>query len=143
MKYRIRHATLQGESGRPLYWSYLFGWVVKKSAMQYPSKDGNMPAGDCFFEPIPEKPRSYEKFEEEFIPVLHGETVCGIPEALETYGPELEKVQAQVDKDPHFVWTVLDCDGKLILAAGFHYVNRFLYVISKNPWVTGEETFYW
>jgi len=32
------------------------------------------------------------------------------------------------------VWTVLDCDGKLYLASGFHYVNRTGdYVIGKVP----------
>ncbi len=33
-----------------------------------------------------------------------------------------------------FLWTLLDCDGKLIIAPGFHYVNREEYIITTVPW---------
>jgi hypothetical protein len=33
----------------------------------------------------------------------------------------LEQVQGQ---PPERVWTLLDCDGVLYLASGFHFVNR-------------------
>ncbi len=33
------------------------------------------------------------------------------------------------------VWTMLDCDGKVYLAPGWHHINRTGdYVITKNPW---------
>jgi hypothetical protein len=35
--------------------------------------------------------------------------------------------------DYHLVWTVLDCDGKLYLGPGFHFVNRMGYVLCAVP----------
>ena len=52
---------------------------------------------------------------------------------LETYGKELEHVKTVFQYAPRRVWTVLDCDGKTILASGFHFVNRIGYVITENP----------
>jgi len=52
---------------------------------------------------------------------------------LETYGKELEHVKTVFQYAPRRVWTVLDCDGKTILASGFHFVNRIGYVITANP----------
>lgn len=34
----------------------------------------------------------------------------------------------------NLIWTVLDCDGKLYVTAGIHYVNRLGYVVTKNAW---------
>ena len=39
-------------------------------------------------------------------------------------------MQAQ---DPNLVWTVLDCDGQLAIASGFHFVNRLGYLIASVP----------
>ena len=36
--------------------------------------------------------------------------------------------------DARRLWTVVDCNGKLYLAAGFHYVNRIGYVRCELPW---------
>ena len=52
---------------------------------------------------------------------------------LETYGEELELVKRVDSKTPGRVWTILDCDGHLVVASGFHFVNRFGYIITKNP----------
>jgi hypothetical protein len=38
------------------------------------------------------------------------------------------------DADGRFWWTVIDCDGRLYLATGFRFVNRFAYVRCANPW---------
>ena len=35
-------------------------------------------------------------------------------------------------------WTVLDCDGKLYLGAGFHYVNRIGYIRCETPWTDAD-----
>jgi hypothetical protein len=32
------------------------------------------------------------------------------------------------------LWTVLDCDGKLYLMAGWYFVNRLHYVITNEPY---------
>ena len=52
---------------------------------------------------------------------------------LETYGEQLEHVKTVFKYAPARVWTVLDCDGKTIVANGFHLVNRMGYVITENP----------
>lgn len=47
---------------------------------------------------------------------------------FETYRPDLDFVRAQPQKN---VWTVLDCDGKLIVADGYHLVNRLGYYVTE------------
>ena len=60
---------------------------------------------------------------------------------LETYGAELELVREQYKKDPTKIWTILDGDGSdLDIAAGFHFVNRFGYIITEVSWES--ETIY-
>jgi hypothetical protein len=49
---------------------------------------------------------------------------------FETFGEDLAYVQAQ---DPNLVWTVLDGDGQLAIASGFHVVNRLGYLIASVP----------
>jgi len=41
--------------------------------------------------------------------------------------------------DPRLVWTIVDCDGKLYVSPGFHYVNRIDYVLCGNPWTDDDE----
>ena len=36
--------------------------------------------------------------------------------------------------DPHFVWTILDCDGRLYVSPGFRFVIRIDYVLCSVPW---------
>ncbi len=36
-------------------------------------------------------------------------------------------------------WTVLDCDGRLYLSAGFHFVNRIGYVRCEVPWTDADQ----
>jgi len=36
-------------------------------------------------------------------------------------------------------WTVLDCDGRLYLSAGFHVVNRIGYVRCEAPWTDADQ----
>jgi len=50
---------------------------------------------------------------------------------FETYGDDLELVMSV---DPNLVWTVMDAeDGSLVLARGFHVVDRINYVIAGRP----------
>lgn len=62
---------------------------------------------------------------------------------LETYGKDLEKVQAYCKDRPRKVWTVVDSeDGDdLIVIAGYHYVNRVLYLISTTEWQDENEQY--
>lgn len=54
----------------------------------------------------------------------------------EIYGEEV----AYVVEQPHSkVWTVLDCDGKLVISSGYHRVNRMGYIITEVAY-DGTET---
>lgn len=57
---------------------------------------------------------------------------------LETYGLELAHVQEVMKTAPNTVWTVLDCDGSLLVSSGFHYVNRMGYIITEVPVAEGD-----
>lgn len=91
-----------------------------------------------------------DDFESQFGTCLHCAegTESGCAEWYETYGSDLEKVKAILaNPDPRInqtVWTAVDGDdGRMYLTAGYHFVNRIYYVISKKPWVTGQEEFLW
>ena len=57
----------------------------------------------------------------------------------ETFGEELEYVLSIAEKEPRRVWTVLDADGTLPIASGYHLVNRMLYIITEVPCPEGQE----
>lgn len=57
---------------------------------------------------------------------------------LETYGRDLAHVQEVLKTAPDTVWTVLDVDGALVAASGFHHVNRMGYIITEVPVAAGE-----
>ena len=42
------------------------------------------------------------------------------------------------DVDPHFVWTILDCDGHLYVSPGFRFVNRIDFVLWARPWTEDD-----
>jgi len=46
-------------------------------------------------------------------------------------------------KDESHLWTVLDCDGILYIATGWHSVNRVGYVMSTKPWTDEDSTHDW
>ncbi len=50
---------------------------------------------------------------------------------FETYGPELDYVRLQPEEH---IWTVLDVDGELMIASGYHFVNRLGYILTAKPW---------
>ncbi len=50
---------------------------------------------------------------------------------FETYGEEFEFVRRY---DPRKVWTLVDGDdGDMYVISGLHYVNRFGYLLSRDP----------
>lgn len=84
---------------------------------------------------------AYKTFEKKFIPIEHENTATGNPILLETYGEELSTVQ---NTDYKHVWTVVEGDtGDLYIIAGYHLVNRLNYIVTTNPWITGEEHCRW
>lgn len=47
--------------------------------------------------------------------------------------------QLPADVDPNLVWTIVDCDGKLLVSPGFHVVNRIDYVLCEVPWTDEDQ----
>lgn len=80
----------------------------------------------------------YEEFENKYQP-LNNLLVKDAPfgeKMFETYGPELDYVKDNINKNT--VWTILDCDGELYISAGYHIVNRIGYLITEIPWEDGN-----
>ena len=73
------------------------------------------------------KPKKYNKFEQMFEPLVRPDGTI----LFETYGADLERIR---QTDNHHVWTLVDCDGKLFITAGYHLVNRMNYIITQKPW---------
>jgi len=80
--------------------------------------------------------KRFEAFEKKYLPISNGEGSI----LLETYGEDLEKVRKA---DSGKVWTLLDCDGVLFVASGFHFVNRLNYILTAKPWRKRGEVFYY
>lgn len=74
----------------------------------------------------------FDVFEERFKPILNpNEMEAGNETFLfETYGKDWDFVKAT---DPKYVWTVVEAEGSLYLAPGFHIVNRLNYIITELP----------
>lgn len=71
--------------------------------------------------------KRFSTFEKKFRPLLRADATI----LWETYGEDLERII----RTPHDrIWTVVDCDGKLMIVAGYHLVNRMNYIISQKPW---------
>lgn len=60
---------------------------------------------------------------------------------FETYGEDIEFVKRVHMATPRRVWTVIDWDDKMIVIAGFHWVNRILYLISNEMWKDENEQY--
>ncbi len=58
---------------------------------------------------------------------------------FETYGKEVDYVHAKNLSNPLHVWTIMDCDGKLVIGKGYHHVNRMGYLITENPALPNTE----
>lgn len=46
---------------------------------------------------------------------------------------------APIGSDPLCIWTMLDCDGSIVIASGVHFVNRMGYVVTAVPIEPGVE----
>lgn len=78
--------------------------------------------------------KSFDAFEKRYSPLGNGEGSI----LLETYGADFDKVR---DADESKVWTLLDCEGVLLVASGFHFVNRLNYILTAKPWKVRGEVF--
>ena len=52
---------------------------------------------------------------------------------------DLSEVRPAEASDRRHWWTVIDSEGHLYLAAGFHFVNRLAYVRCEVPWTGADE----
>lgn len=52
---------------------------------------------------------------------------------FETYGIELDYVREVCRKDPNLVWTLVDGENEMVIAAGLHFVNRLGHFITEVP----------
>lgn len=80
----------------------------------------------------------YDEFIEKFKPqknhVDNNASFNGM--MYETYGAEFEFIKSQPESN---VWTILDGDnGQLVVASGFHHVNRIGYIVTEVPVPEGE-----
>lgn len=80
---------------------------------------------------------TYDEFETTFKPIVNGlADEDGEGETrFETYGPELDRVKAEVaaGREAH-AWTIVEGDeGDLFVVPGYHHVNRFAYLITEVP----------
>jgi hypothetical protein len=81
-------------------------------------------------------------------------TILTEDEFIERFRPyvmangDLYEYRHVVNESINHVWTVVeaeDDEGRchLIASPGFHVVNKVGYIMTFNPWVTGEEDAYW
>ncbi len=78
--------------------------------------------------------KRFSTFEKNYSPEIREDGTI----LFETYGEDLERIMGA---NSQHVWTLLDCDGKLVIVAGYHLVNRMNYLITKNQWRDGTECF--
>ena len=78
--------------------------------------------------PIRTRIGSWTVFERRFNPIVRadGSLIWDRSELPETIVPEQW-------------WTVLDCEGRLYLSAGFRFVNRLGYVRCMTPWTAVDQ----
>ena len=63
----------------------------------------------------------------------------GSPMYFETYGKDLEYVKKQ---NPNFIWTMVEGDEGMYITQGFHWVNRFVFLIASVPFKDGDKDEY-
>lgn len=72
---------------------------------------------------------SWRTFERRFVPMP-----APNHDLLWDIGGEVPK-----DADPHYWWTVLDCEGRINLSPGFRFVNRIAFIRCAVPWTADDE----
>lgn len=82
------------------------------------------------------RPADFDYFTEHFKPIDNPTEENYI---FETYGEEYEKVlQWGKQKSDNYVWTIIDSNNGLYLVPGWHYIDRFAYILTTIPWKEGQ-----
>lgn len=58
---------------------------------------------------------------------------------FETYGEEIDYVLEVNSSTPSRVWTVIETENGLVIANGYHFVNRIAYYITEEEGREDEE----
>lgn len=53
----------------------------------------------------------------------------------ETFDPRVKEYTSE------YIWTLVDCEGKMYIIPGWHYVNRMNYIITEIPWKEGQRDY--
>jgi SAM-dependent MidA family methyltransferase len=82
----------------------------------------------------------WEEFVEKFQPVInHLDSNASCDNYMyETYGKEDSFVRKVTKDCPERVWTIIDDGEDLVLASGWHYVNRIGYLITQAALPKGK-----
>lgn len=56
---------------------------------------------------------------------------------FETYGKELEYIQSHKNKQQ--IWTIIEVDGNFYFVSGYHFVDRFGYLLTEELVEEGVE----
>lgn len=84
---------------------------------------------------------SWDAFEERYKPIqnhiTNREEFNGW--MFETYGADDDYIRTLAKTEPNRIWTIIDCDDDLIIVNGWHYVNRFAYVVTEIAFNEDEE----
>lgn len=78
---------------------------------------------------------SYDEWVERYRPIANAIDENGSFDGrmFETFGPELEFVQAAHAANPDTVWTLCEEDGDMFLSAGWRRVDRIGYFVTEMP----------
>lgn len=80
-------------------------------------------------------PASWEDWVERFVPLTNPDGNDSWQGFLfETHGTEFFRVREAQRAQPGTVWTLLDCDGRFVIADGLHMVNRVGYFITERAY---------
>ncbi|HWS28309.1 MAG TPA: hypothetical protein VN259_17240 [Xanthomonadales bacterium] len=80
-------------------------------------------------------PASWEDWVQRFAPLTNpdgNDSWNGF--LFETHGTEFFRVREAARTKPGTVWTLLDCDGRFVIADGLHMVNRFGYFLTERAY---------
>ncbi len=80
-------------------------------------------------------PQSWEDWVQRFAPLTNpdgNDSWGGF--LFETFGTEFFRVREAARTQPGTVWTLLDCDGRFVIADGLHTVNRFGYFLTERAY---------
>lgn len=84
----------------------------------------------------------YEKFNPIKNPFYENPEDCAYDGTyFETYGQELDFVAdcRTINKDKYQIWTIEEVEGEMYFVSGYHYVNRFGYLLTPEFVEEGTE----